>query len=469
MSATYAHRNMSDARDPRPAGPGAVAPAGGRADARAIGETLARAVPQRGDVLELQLKSIVRRRSEHAARTQIARAPTRGVAILARRIVVGPDAYAKGIGLNDAAGFNATQLNQYYTLAVADDLAFLKATHGATSDVLAECNRLLAIVKKTTNSIGDRVDALRDLVTEINRVWDAGVTSTSYDFRSGDEITTTTANPPNLETRYAQDPSKTWSKLETPYRHTVSQTMPSWQDDPDMRQKLANAFGPMYFGGQTREVAPRGPLVEDNIDTRRNLNQLTWNQAMRVLPRPLLNLIFDVRYQLESTDGTYVDERTPDEQSPQRKVTTPNMPGTLRSWHTDSPHVLPPTTFVSADALPGAARTLHQHYLDTSAGGEGSSQKSNTSTGPVGYAEYTGTGSNYEHSTKIVLDYASKRVYLTLTHYQYWALIQNGTTYAFWDSGTQDLSQALGNFEKRFGKESATQRMMSPWFEIVMP
>lgn len=468
MGAMYAYREM---RHTRPVGRpySGVTPAAERADVGAIGKPLARAAPHHGDALALQLQRVVRRRGEHAARTAGARAPARGVAILARRIVVDPDAYAKGIGLNDASGFNATQLSQYFTLAVADDLTFLKATHGATSNELAECNRLLAIVKNTTNSIGDRIDALVDLVTEINRVWDAGVTSTSYDYRSGDEITTTTANPPNLETRYAQDPSKTWSKLETKYRHTVPPTMPGWQDDPDMRQKLANAFGPLYFGGRTTQVAPRGFLVEDQIDTRRNLNQLTWNQAMRVLPRPLLNLIFDVRYQLESTGGTYVDERTPDEQSPQRKVTTPNMPGTLRSWHTDSPHVLPQTTFVSADALPGAARTLHDHYRDTSAGGEGSSQKSNTSAGPIGYAEYTGTGSNYEHSTKIVLDYASKRVYLTLTHYQYWALIQNGTTYTFWDSGTQDLSQALGNFEKRFGKESATQRMMSPWFEILMP
>lgn len=40
-------------------------------------------------------------------------------------------------------------------------------------------------------------------------------------------------------------------------------------------------------------------------------------------------------------------------------------------------------------------------------------------SGPIGYAEYTGTGLEDDaHNSKIVLDYKSGLLYLTVTHYQ---------------------------------------------------
>ncbi|MFD0392118.1 hypothetical protein ACFQ3Z_02495 [Streptomyces nogalater] len=50
-----------------------------------------------------------------------------------------------------------------------------------------------------------------------------------------------------------------------------------------------------------------------------------------------------------------------------------------------------------------------------------------------------------------MLDYIQKRVYLTLTHYQYWALIppeRSGEPYTFWQGPGQDLQAARAALAK---------------------
>jgi len=67
-------------------------------------------------------------------------------------------------------------------------------------------------------------------------------------------------------------------------------------------------------------------------------------------------------------------------------------------------------------------------------------------SGPIGFAEYTGTGIlNDAHNSKIILDYKRGEMYLTLTHYQFWT-----------KSG------------KSFKTEGQTAGTNSPWFKIDM-
>ena len=47
--------------------------------------------------------------------------------------------------------------------------------------------------------------------------------------------------------------------------------------------------------------------------------------------------------------------------------------------------------------------------------------------GPIGYAEYTGSGiANDTHNSKIVLDYRRGRIFITVTHYQNWHIAAGG-------------------------------------------
>jgi hypothetical protein len=72
-----------------------------------------------------------------------------------------------------------------------------------------------------------------------------------------------------------------------------------------------------------------------------------------------------------------------------------------------------------------------------------------------------------------VLDYQQKRVYLTLTHYQYWALAKaEGGPWEFVEGDTQDREQAEGNIaakNKARERPWAETKLMSPWLEIMMP
>lgn len=249
------------------------------------------------------------------------------------------------------------------------------------------------------------------------------------------------------------------------------------RDATTMQHDFARVFGPLAAGGLP-QAEPRGYIKETN--ELLSLPQVTWAQARTLLPRPLLNLLFDVRFQLEreAGTGTPIDERTPNERK--QKTTTPSNPGTLRSWHTDSPQVLPNTVqgfrpearnpkLFDSSPLSGGAKALHDHYATTSGSGAGSSQ-STTSTGPTGYAEYTGTGAGSAHDVKIVVDYNQKRLFVTLTHYQYWAVIEHRQgTYKFWASNTQQVDQAQGALKDYLVKNPGTARLMSPWIEVLSP
>ena len=82
------------------------------------------------------------------------------------------------------------------------------------------------------------------------------------------------------------------------HTHTNQQAAVKWDDDPDMRRKIATGLGPI--AATLPEVAPSGALTakvgESMLAARVRLKQLSWAQARTLLPRPLLNLIFDVRY-----------------------------------------------------------------------------------------------------------------------------------------------------------------------------
>lgn len=380
-----------------------------------------------------------------------------GPAILQRKINILPDAYARGISPNPLVPLRAdqlseTQFSEYLAMAFNDEFRYAQAV--CTSDSrLKHWNTLHVRALDPQKDMNARVAAVKRLAEEVNRFLarrDANI------------------EDPDAERRYQTNPAKPWSKKQHDgYAHDVSQHAVTWSDDPDMRQKVANFLGPIVSTLPT--VNPRGALTkkveQHTITTRIPLRQLTWPQASQLLPRPLLNLIFDVRYQLETNGATVIDQRTA--QQKQDRAPTPNQPGTLRSWHTDSPEVLPGNTF-NSQAIPRHAQQLHANYTRDSMGGTGSSQQ-NAPTAPIGYAEYTGTGSNTEHNTKVVIDYIDKRVYLTVSHYQYWAIITHpGPTYEFFDSSTQELDQAEGRLEKRLGPQD-TAVMLSPWFEILMP
>jgi hypothetical protein len=207
-------------------------------------------------------------------------------------------------------------------------------------------------------------------------------------------------------------------------------------------------------------------------------------------------LIFDVRYQLETTNprAPVIDERSDAEK--QAKNTTPKVVGTLRSWHQDEKGRLPDNmwprkykeelsakaeTKEAQDALaaeaqalqhsPQGARNLHLHYKDTSQSGSGSSvDKGPTPRSPFGLAEYTGTGTNSVHNLKIVLDYVRRRVYLTPSHYVFWALIpRQGGKYEFWQAKGQNYEESqseLADYEQASGNTGGI--MMSPWIEILL-
>ncbi|WP_371479189.1 DUF4157 domain-containing protein [Kitasatospora sp. NBC_00315] len=394
-----------------------------------------------------------------------------GEPVAVQRIVrVSPQMYMQGMNVTPGT-ITAGQLLQYVFFAVKDDLALASRLPNTTTEEAAafqaDMARVRTLMKPGTRDLPAAVAAVTALVGKINAhlenaeihgVYESNVNPTSHPEGPGAMIPV-----PNRNTRYATTPS-------APYTHTPAQHQPDeprWGDDETMFANMAAALGPGVFQepGMYPEVAPRTATGGTNLPLKR----LTWQQTVGMLPRPLLNLLFDVRFQLEAPVGSpvVVDERTNAETAPDVREKSPSKPGTLRSWHQDAYGRLPNTNFDPA-AVPANAAPLHDKYSEHSQSGAGSSITT-AIPAPVGLAEYTGTGSNWEHNTKVVLDYVNKRVYLTLTHYQYWALIpseQGGAPYAFWQSPGQDLAQARG----ALGQEPRGDRaiMMSPWLEIAM-
>ena len=191
-----------------------------------------------------------------------------------------------------------------------------------------------------------------------------------------------------------------YSVAPTHYTHTplIGGRQSTWKDDPAMYKEVAESLGPTLGDEKGQRSQARGKRQPP-------LSVMPWELAKQVLPRPLINLIFDIYFQLSDENLVPVDERTASQR--ENRKATANTPGSLRSFHMDTPGALPSTTAKSS-RFPGAG-LLHAHYTDTSQGGSGSSQKSAKKDVPIGYAEYTGTGSNTEHNTKVVLNYYQGR------------------------------------------------------------
>lgn len=367
---------------------------------------------------------------------------------LQRKVVVTPDAYAAGLG-TQTANFTLPQWTEYVRLAILDEWAYVK-NHAVENDYDAfqDMETDIKVANARANTTMDqRVQAITSLITKLNRYQDTNMTRNDRN----------NPVPPNRETRYSSNPKGG-------YTHAGSGVNTRWQDDPDMWKQFGAAFGPIQ--PQLPTTPARGK------DGQKPLSQLSWAQAKQMLPAPTIKLIFDVRFQLEAGALGVVDERTADQKA--RKVVSPNEYGTLRSYHQDSPQVLPANQF-NAQNIPGHAQALHQHYTSNSQSGAGSSIQAGRNS-PEGYAEYTAGGSNWEHNTKIVLDYINKRVYLTLSHYQYWGLIRTTTGgYEMKVGNSQDPGQAQVQIEDHIKAEKQKNsntltdqfELFSPWVEIL--
>ncbi|MFJ9686550.1 DUF4157 domain-containing protein [Streptomyces bacillaris] len=383
-------------------------------------------------------------------------------AAVQRIVRITPGMYLRGVDATDQT-LTAPQLQRYLALAVQDEVS--RAQNADTGGTYAA--DLREITRRLRPAALDVPEALRRtvaLVEAVNACLEGQETYVS-DYhppgRTGGRGATVPV--PNSATRYATTPDTG----ATGYHHSdlFGKAEPYWGDDDTMREKTGRSLGPAVAAGAAPQEQPR---LQSHARGGGNLplTRLTTRQAFEMLPRPLLNLIFDVRYQLEAPDAgqqqPVVDERTEAQKAARDK--SPHQPGTLRSWHQDDYGRLPDNAFDPA-AVPAHAQGLHQHYAAHSQSGAGSSVQ-NAATAPRGFAEYTGTGSNWEHNVKVVLDYVNKRVYLTLTHYQYWALIppEGSGTYTFWQGPGQNLEAARAELAEQ--PRGASGIMMSPWLEI---
>lgn len=357
-------------------------------------------------------------------------------AAVQRIVRIMPDQFLAGIG-TDAPHATAAHVAEYVQLAILDDLE--RAKSFASEDQEAKLEEWRAMLVGGARTPQQKLAVLPQIILAVNGL-------VQRDRQS------------NGDTRYATTPGAGYVNTELPGGT-------KWGSDDAMRGKLGPALGASAEKTpalRTTEPGGRGvPLL-----------QLPWAEAKTMLPRPLVNLLFDVRFQLEGAGaGRVIDERTAPEQHNREK--SPHTGGALRSWHLDSSKVLPGNGFVSGvprtDNVPAASLALHNHYEDTSQNGAGASIKVGADR-PQGLAEYTGTGSNTEHNTKIVVDYMTKHVYLTLTHYQYWALANVDSEWMFIESGTQNLEGAEAVIHEKAAKLKPSKVLfMSPWLEIVMP
>jgi hypothetical protein len=364
----------------------------------------------------------------------------RGVQQVAvQRIVrIMPAQFLAGIG-TDAAHATDAHLAEYYAIAIADDYTRAQAYADEQQAVTLTQQHTDALDAQRTQQ--QRIVSLGQLVATINVVLGA---------LDG-------ANA-NKDTRYKTAPTNG-------YDNTALPGGPTWGTDEAMRTKFGTAMG-----GEMDKTPALGTRASGGGGPP--LQQLPWAAAKTMLPRPLINLLFDVRFQLEAGgNGAVIDERTEEQQGAKDK--SPHEGGALRSWHLDSKKVLPSNGFVpgvqGTDNVPAHGLPLHQHYRATSQNGAGASIGEGKDR-PQGLAEYTGTGTNTEHNTKIVVDYMSKRVYLTLTHYQYWALGRVGSDWKFIEGGTQEPGAAEGVIVQKAKQLGVEQlQLMSPWMEILMP
>ncbi|MFE0174567.1 DUF4157 domain-containing protein [Streptomyces sp. NPDC059002] len=399
--------------------------------------------------------------------------PADGGGRIQRQVAVPLDAYQRGVD-PEGNGLTVAQLKNYFRMTVDSELQVALGQLGSKNQraVQEKYDAVTAYLKTTDDATvvpeGELTQA-RQVVNAVRKfVAKSGV--------------------PSRSDRYNVKP-------QAPYEHAEGVT---WANDEEMWSSFGPGFGALHDAGALTETAPRE-------SRQKPVSRLTWAQATALLPQPLLKLLFDVRFQLdtvatEATENTpavpktVVDERTDDEKA--RQVKSPTEPGTLRSWHQDSQGLLPSSTVprptqqekrklgkeatreqavedykgVVAKSVPESGADLHAHYSKNSQSGAGSNIDPDAPPVPTGLAEYTGTGSRGEHNTKVVLDYVQKRVYLTLTHYQYWILQGTGDEAQFVTTGTSEMGEALGRMAdvQRDAEPDTPLKLMSPWLEILV-
>jgi hypothetical protein len=167
------------------------------------------------------------------------------------------------------------------------------------------------------------------------------------------------------------------------------------------------------------------------------IKTVPWSSVKSNFPPTLFRLIRDIFGSWRG--GQPMDERSPAEQG--NRTLNSDTPGALRSWHMNTSHTLPPN---AAAPTPANAVNLENHYQNTS--GVMNALGIAGPAGPIGFAEYTGTGIlNDAHNSKIILDYRQGHIYLTLTHYQFWT-----------------------NDHDNFQTEGQAAGTNNPWFRIDM-
>lgn len=161
-----------------------------------------------------------------------------------------------------------------------------------------------------------------------------------------------------------------------------------------------------------------GVAPQSHSPDARAIRTINYSTAVGVFPPTLVRLLRDIHAAWKT--GQVMDQRSQAERD--ASALTANNPGALRSWHMNTSATLPAAP---GGVTPPNAVALENHYTATS--GVMNALGVAPPPGPVGYAEYTGTGIlNDAHNSKIILDYKRGDVYLTLTHYQHWSNIGAG-------------------------------------------
>ncbi|WP_242049301.1 DUF4157 domain-containing protein [Aulosira sp. FACHB-615] len=240
----------------------------------------------------------------------------------------------------------------------------------------------------------------------------------------------------------------------------------SWKDQAEALKEMHESKGKIE----------KLTFIDPNIDSKNRKNKVNsqeleqhkiptipYSVFKEVAPNNLVRLIRDIYFSWKT--NIIFDMRTEDEIK--KKDITSDHPGALRSWHMNTENSLPQIPMPETYKL----NKIHSHYKKTSKEMNNVSIKmSNTSEiskdkepvkdkEPIGYAEYTGTGirnplnSNRDvHNVKIVLDYVTGKIYVTVSHYGNWEIKNKGQE----DERYSAVGQKAGSGE------------FSAWFHIDM-
>ncbi|MEZ5941620.1 MAG: DUF4157 domain-containing protein [Planctomycetaceae bacterium] len=407
------------------------------------------------------------------------------------------------------------QLREYVQFVLKDDLAFARAyadkqiqAAGPNGAVFApgegpndgEPGALAAYEAAVRNAPAGMpaqilaADGLAALINAITNRITVHHPTYNAQIGAGGQVQQVPANipVPNAQTRYAYAPPNTayaHSDMQPAWRNAYAAAPGNaaakkaaadaavqainWPTEAAGQEQFAQAAGATLLNNVTPTVGSRLQNEPRTGTPRPLIRQLSWDQAKAFFPRPLLNLLFDVKSQLVAGAGV-IDERTRHDMHPGVRNATSNEPGTLRSWHEDSGGILPGNGIAgaaagAAAAVPQAATALHAHYGATSRSGAGAA--AGEARQPLGFAEYTGAGTAHIHNIKIVLDYVRNRVYLTLSHYQYWAIVDTPNGHEFVAGGSQAIAAAQSTIQAdpRVVAANGNYVLMNPWMEILVP